>query len=647
MKRLIIGIVALAAFAARADVRLPEYGQVDAVSGAVERVAVTATGNAAAIAAVDEKVSALTPTESYPGTCRVTFTIGGETPSGAVAEEMLENAAIRVTIGNNVTRYPLTSLAIGTTVSTLVTVSGSIAAYVELDLNDSLSKEQYLYTKTFKRLVEGGNYTIPITLRKADRDLFAIGRAQKISDVSTMQSFLITRDCASTNGYAPVTLFGYYRVESGVTTWIDETGVRDSHPTIADGVITGTQGDFETRIFPWCEAEKRTVTLNFTPSAGNNNFYFTWVPMYYWKFEDIELPFRTYNADTEIWTTNSVACRVHWVSKTQLPGYTIPPWGFIHAYENGVWTTKGVKDGFYYARYDSADKDGRIQSAPFPTMNAGWTRAETTRRSHLLNAQISTVTSPTAGTIVYQPDGSNRLWAGHGYENYAPFRELAYIQFGASMKSVLYGGARQNLDALESAFETAGDEIKTFVTGSGSAANGAWLWIWNPFYMSEGSVCVDASYVARKDESGNNHGEWWVCPDRAADIGGATTIEALLSAGAFKLGYEYNATGKTNRESSRCIDETTIQSSIYWFPGSTKDKCCVRATDEAGWYGGFPADTGANVYGTWLCSTRGQASQCGLWYVNAFYAPSGASADGWGSRPSFAPWKAEGEARSE
>lgn len=35
-----------------------------------------------------------------------------------------------------------------------------------------------------------------------------------------------------------------------------------------------------------------------------------------------------------------------------------------------------------------------------------------------------------------------------------------------------------------------------------------------------------------------------------------------------------------------------------------------------------------------LCNNRGNASQYGLWYVNANNAPSNANADNWGSRQS-------------
>ncbi len=626
----------------------PLYTAHNSVAGDAQ----TMTNVAAWASAVNDAIaSGGGSSANYPGTCRMTFTLGGELPTGDVAEEMLADANVVLKVDNATYRYPLTSLADGTTVATVVSVPRERAAraYVSFEC-PTICREQYLFTTKFMTLREGGDYAVPLTLRKADADLFAIGRGQRIDDTATMASFLFTRDCASANGYAPTTLYGYYHVENGVTTWVNETGVQDSHPTIADGVVTGTQGDFETRIFPWAQAEKRIVYPNFSDASYGNDYHFTWIPMYYWRLEDVTLPVRTYKADTDTWTTNSVAFRIHWVSKSKLPGFDIPPWGYVHAYEDGAWTTKGVKDGFYYARYDAVTYNSKVRSKAFATMDAAYTRHDITTYCHALNAYACTVSGPTATNLAYAIDGSNRLWAPPMYENYAPFRELAYIQFGASMKSVFYGGSRTNLDSLETAFETAGDAIKSFATGSGTAANFAWLYIWNPFYGCEGSVMADASYVAGRDEDGKEYGEWWVCPDRAADIGGATTTEAIAAAGGFALAYRYRGDGLTSRENARCIDETTPQSAIYWFPGHAAAKCSVRVTDESGWYGGAPAAENVgtcNVYGNWLSYYRGVASQLGLWCVCAYYAPSTAYADSWGARPSFAPVRAEGEARSE
>ena len=628
----------------------PTYADHNSVVGDTQ----TMTNIAAWASAVNAAIaSGGGSTTTYPGTCRMTFTLGGELPTGDVAEEMLADANVVLKVDNATYRYPLTTFADGTTISTVVSVPRERAAraYVSFEC-PTICREQYLLTTKFLTLREGGEYAVPLTLRKADADLFAIGRGQRIDDTATMSSFLFTRDCASTNGYAPVTLFGYYYVTNGVTTWVNETGVQDSHPTIADGVVTGTQGDFETRIFPWAQAEKRIVYPNFSDSSYGNDYHFTWIPMYYWRLEDVTLPVRTYKADTDTWTTNSVAFRIHWISKSKLPGFDIPPWGYVHAYEDGAWTTKGVKDGFYYARYDSKTYNSKCRSKAFAAQNDGYTRHDITTYCHALNQYACTVSGPTATNLSYAIDGSNRLWAPPMYENYAPFRELAYIQFGASMKSTFYGGERTNLDSLETVFETAGDAIKSFATGSGTAANFAWLYIWNPFYGCEGSVMADASYVAGRDESGNEYAEWWVCPDRAADIGGATTTEAIAAAGGFALAYRYKdaGAGLTSRENARCIDETTPQSAIYWFPGNAAAKCSVRVTDESGWYGGAPAAANVgtcNVYGNWLSSGRGYAARLGLWCVDAVDAPSSARADYWGSRPSFAPVRAAGEAQSE
>ena len=95
---------------------------------------------------------------------------------------------------------------------------------------------------------------------------------------------------------------------------------------------------------------------------------------------------------------------------------------------------------------------------------------------------------------------------------------------------------------------------------------------------------ADASYVAGRDESGNEYGEWWVCPDRAADIGGATTTEAIAAAGGFALAYRYKdaGAGLTSRENARCIDETTPQSAIYWFPGNAAAKCASASRTNRG-----------------------------------------------------------------
>ena len=598
-------------------------------------------------------VTAAIGAEPYPGTCRVTFTLGGELPTGDVAEEMLTAAYVVLKVDNNVFRYPLSSFAEGTKIETLVSVSPERAAraYVSFECPTVVS-EQYLYTTKYLTLRSGAEYAVPVTLRKADADLFAIGRGQRIDDTATMSSFLFTRDCASTNGYAPVTLFGYYHVSPSNTVWVNETGVTDSHPTIADGVITGSQGDFETRIFPWAQAEKRVVYANFSDASYGNDYHFTWIPLYYWRLEDVTLPVRTYTEATDTWTTNSVAFRIHWISKSKLPGFDLPPWAYVHAYDatNGTWGTVGVKDGFYYARYDSVTMNGKARSKAFAAMDTGYSRHDITTYCHALNAYSCTVSGPTVTNRSYAIDGSNRLWAPPMYENYAPFRELAYIQFGASMKSVFYGGSRTNTDSLETAFETAGDAIKSFATGSGTASNFAWLYIWNPFYGCEGSVMADASYVAGRDEDGNEYGEWWVCPDRAADIGGATTTEAIAAAGGFPLAYRYKGAGLTAKESARCIDETSLQSAIYWFPGNAAAKCSVRVTDETGWYGGAPSASSpgtSNVYGNWLSDYRGAAGRLGLWCVDASYGPSYATSHDWGSRPSFAPVCAEGGARSK
>lgn len=620
----------------------------------------TAAGDTAAMTNISEWAASVTAaiasgggsSESYPGTCRVTFTLGGELPTGDVAEEMLEAAYVVLKVDNSVFRYPLTSFAEGTQIATLVSVSPERAAraYVSFECPTVVS-EQYLFTTKYLTLRSGTEYAVPVILRKADADLFAIGRGQRIDDTATMSSFLFTRDCASTNGYAPVTLFGYYHVSPSNTVWVNETGVTDGHPTIADGVITGSQGDFETRIFPWAQAEKRVVYANFSDSSYGNDYHFTWIPLYYWRLEDVTLPVRTYTEATDTWTTNSVAFRIHWISKSKLPGFDLPPWAYVHAYDatTGTWGTVGVKDGFYYARYDSVTMNGKARSKAFAAMDTGYTRHDITTYCHALNAYSCTVSGPTATNLAYAIDGSNRLWAPPMYENYAPFRELAYIQFGASMKSVFYGGSRTNTDSLETAFETAGDAVKSFATGSGTAANFAWLYIWNPFYGCEGAVMADAAYVAGRDEDGNEYAEWWVCPDRAADVGGATTTDALAAAGGFPLAYRYKGAGLTSKEQARCIDETSAQSAIYWFPGHAAAKCAVRVTDESGWYGGAPSadNPGTNkVYGNWLSLYRGIASRLGLWYVHAVADPSFASADNWGARPSFAPVRATGEAQS-
>ncbi len=621
----------------------PAYTNHNSVAGDTP----TMTNMAAWAAAVDDAIASAA-TASYPGTCRMTFTLGGELPTGDVAAEMLRAAYVVLKVNNNVYKYPVTEFSQGAAVETVVSVgAGANKAYVSFEC-PTICTEQYLFTTKFLYLRDGGSYDVPLTLRKADSDLFAIGRGQRIDDTTTMSSFLFTRDCASTNAYDPVTLFGYYYVTNGVGLWVNETGVNDGHPLVADGVVTGSQGDFETRIFPWAQAEKRVVSVNLNDSTYGNDYHFTWIPMYYWRLEDVTVPVRTYESTTDTWTTNSVAFRIHWVSKTKLPGFDLPPWAYVHAYEDGAWTTKGVKDGFYYARYDSVTMGGKVRSKAFAANNTAYTRHDIATMCHALNQYACTVSGPTCTNQAYAIDGSNRLWAPPMYENYAPFRELAYIQFGASMKSVFYGGSRATTDSLEAAFETAGDAIKSFAAGSGASASFAWLYIWNPFYGSEGAVMSDASYVAGLDEDGVAYGEWWVCPDRAADVGGATTTEAIAAAGGFPLAYRYKGAGLTSKESARCIDETSPQSSIYWFPGNAAAKCSVRVTDESGWYGAAPTTAGTrSVYGSWLSFARGSASQLGLWCVSADYGPSVAGAGYWGSRPSFAPVRAEGEARSE
>ena len=638
-------ILASALLAATVAVE-PTYADHNSVVGDTQTMVNISSWASAVNAAIADAAPA-------PCTCRMTFTLGGELPTGATAEEMLADANVVVKVGATAYRYPITTFEDGATVTAVVSVPRDQAAkaYVSFEC-PTICREQYLFTTKFMTLRDGGVYDVPLTLRKADSDLFAIGRGQRIDDATTMTSFLFTRDCASTNDYAPVTLFGYYYVTNNVTTWVNETGVYDSHPIVTNGTVIGKQGDFETRIFPWAQAEKRIVYPNFSDSSYGNDYHFTWIPMYYWRLEDVTLPVRTYKAETDTWTTNSVAFRIHWISKSKLPGFDIPPWGYVHAYEDGAWTTKGVKDGFYYARYDSVQMNSKCRSKAFATMNSGDSRSGITTLCHALNNYSCTVTGPTATNLSYEADVSNRLWAAPGYENYAPFRELAYIQFGASMKATFYGGVRSNLDSLESAFETAGDSVKSFAVGINSSANFAWLYIWNPFYGSQGAVMSDASYVAGRDADGKEYAEWWVCPDRAASIGAMTSTDDLLAAGAFPLAYRFKdaAAGVTTMESARCIDETTPQSAIYWFPGNAAAKCSVRVTDELGWYGSAPAAANVgtcNVYGNWLSYYRGYATRLGLWCVSAYIAPSNAYADTWGSRPSFAPVRAAGEAQSE
>lgn len=603
----------------------------------------------AKVEAVDAAVRSLTPSENYPGTAHVTFAISSDSyaPSAAVAAQMLADAYVLLIIGNNKVKYQLTSIAPGTSVATLVSVSGSANAFVEFHC-PTIVDEQVLCTRQFIHIVEGGTYTVSLKLRKANESYFAIGRGQIVADTTTMTSFLFTRD-GSSGDYSPVTLFGHYETD-GTTTpiWVNDTGVEDAHPTIDGATVTGEEGDFETRIFPWKDVEKRTVTSGYTDGTANNQYLFSWCPLYYWRMEDVELPVRTHNYVTDTDTTVNKTFRIHWISKTQLPGFSLPPWAYVWARgTDGTWSKAGVKDGFYYARYDSLTKNNKIQSHPWNAMNDGITRARATELCHNLNTFTSTVTGGTANNAFYSTDPTNRLWAAPMYENYAPWRELAYIQFGASMKSVFYGGQRINLDAIEAEIQAAGS-IKSFVCGGNHAGSFVWLNIWNPFYGSEGAVMSDASYVAGKDANGVNYGEWWVCPDRACDIGGCTTVEALEAAGAFPLAYRYGGAGVTASEPARCIDETSTQASIYWFPGNTSAKCSVRVTDESGWYGGAPSEAGAkNVYGNWLSRYRGDATQLGLWFVGASDAPSVAYAGYWGSRPSFAPVRAEGEARSE
>lgn len=682
MKKLLIAAVAAltSALAARADIRLADYGQVAGVSNQVMAVDAKVSANATTLASVSNLLevvaeqtgvsTAATFTNPSIGESqsRITFVInsgdGAYIPAANIQTQLLAGAKINLTVGNNTYHYSIPSLAPNTSVSTAVSVSGTDRATVSVTFGNA--DEMVLVTKQYALVKEGRTYTVALDCHKAVSAYRQIGRAQLVGANSTAKSYLIVRD-SDGNGDVQ-TKFGYYTDALG-TQWFDETGFMNDVRVckVTDGVLSWGWNSVENQSggntwetqFPWKDFKYVDVVTDATGSGGTNLFKFVEFPIYYVKYEpEAVIPVVTRYTDAGdnvVCSTNNCTFRIWWLCETQLPGYVLPPWEQIWTTSYDTETTAIVKSSVpkaknYYARYKSVDKTMTIagasksilQSFPWSGTVTGGTRNEDNNRAHYLNDCNITVDG-----VAYGPDYGGQRFALTGWNDYMAIAYLTYIHLGPDVQGWIYGNcgstsiAQSKQDCLEAVFaQDPSFNFKFFSIGDTAQSQAPFSYggivnLWG----SEGDQMADATFFNQRLANSNTVAFVMAQLDRSKYRPHETDLQTLAGFGYERLTFNCKETGYTSTN-YRGLDEREAYWG-FWLTSNKPDHIAhVNAGVDASWLGGEPAvnPQAAVVTSPYMCSLsyyRGYAGSLGAWYVFADGAPDGAYAGHWGARLSM------------
>lgn len=675
MKKLLIVMfaAATAAFISHADMRLPEYGQVAGVSNqvmAVDAKLTVADGKLDAIAAqigVNPAASFTAPPVGE-SQARINFVLnsgdGSYIPSASVQTQLLANAKICLTVGNNTTYYSIPSLAPNTSISTAVSISGTENATATVTFG--AADEVVLVTKQFARISEGRTYTVALDCHKAVTAYRQIGRAQIVGANNTSKSYLIVRD-SDGNGDVQ-TKFGYYTDALG-TEWFDETGFMNDVRVckIVDGELTWGWNSVENQTggntwesqFPWKDFQYSEVrATDMTGSGGTNLFKFVSFPIYYVKYDESEtIPILTRYEDNgaEVVVTNNTPCRIWWLCETQLPGYVLPPWEKIWTTSYNPDTTAITRSSVpkarnYYARYKSVDKTmtmagaskAILQSYPWSGTVTGGTRNEDNNRAHYINDCNITVDG-----VAYGPDYTGQRFALTGWNDYMAIAYLTYIHLGPDVQGWIYGNcgstsiAQSKQDCLEEVFaKDPSFGFKFFTIGDTAQSQAPFSYggivnLWG----SEGDQMADATFFNQRLANSNTVAFVMTQLDRSKYVPHETNFQTLSSLGYERLTFNCNETGYTSTN-YRGLDEREDYWG-FWLTSNKPDHIAhVNNGVDASWLGGAPGNNASATVQTspYMCSLspcRGSARSLGAWCVIADNAPDYSLAGDWGARLSM------------
>ena len=467
--------------------------------------------------------------------------------------------------------------------------------------------------------------------------------------------------------------FGWYKNETVneptfPSNWVNDTGIYTFIPEM--DAETGLQTNenpqptmlyWERDIYPWCEAKKVRIHSS-VPISGSNtaeaDFYFAEVPIYFVKNEERTLTFDTKDAEGNVLSTTTAACRIWWLSKVQLPGYELPSWEKKWIYEeegeydgeqHNYNRTSVPKAANYYACYKNVTKSylngNVIQSYPHAATVSGNSRGEMCTLSKVLNGYSMTIhgSGVFAEGAELPADESGRRFTGNTWLEFQAFRYLMYIQFGTDIQATLLGLTKNNnsgdttvhrQNSCETVY-TNSPTVPTFSVGAANQSNPiSWLWIVNP-HGSEGDQMADATTFAERIADGTQT-TMLAMLDRALITPHATNKATMLANGYEQLTYKWTAVGKSGTH-KRGLDSRE-DFWAYQFPAHNDETAAIELGSsnqvDTQWLDGHPA---AGTLGevARMCSLSNNGSNAralGPWYVNSNNVPSNANANNWGAR---------------
>ena len=490
MKQLLLIYAALLASPALlADVRLPEYGQVDAVSNALAGVAADyarrtdlpsfpadiATESTLALAS--DKIDVITAAIGTTGLANLCMVDVSLNPDGATFElpaspqeraEILSNACIAVTVPGVVDaiRVPLPALA-GVVKRVMVPYPAgrqARSATVSLELGPSPTCAYHATPVTIS--LESGairNATLLTTQMAGGDTVVELARIQPYtSTANDAGDSWLARKVTSAAG----TRFhvGYYDANN---TFVKDAGVRVDVYTVptnatstADCEVAHAYGsDNDQDIFELLKVlgEEKIVDVIYTgDSAAITNKFVRFSPVYVkTTYEDVQIPVHDANGDTV--SIRSVPSVIRWFSNTQADsGYhlhsafvrytrdgesfaeTPVPYAYISRYpiNNASLTCGGVSKSMAKSQADGSQEVGN-------------TRAGFLDRCRNVNFATITIADPDTGTILQTipANSDSRAMSMVDVPIMSLVEDLAYLLFGIDAQSQLRGVSVDTTDA--------------------------------------------------------------------------------------------------------------------------------------------------------------------------------------------------------
>ena len=473
MKKLLIAIcLAASAALAFADVRLPEYSQVDAVSNevvAVRNALPDDYAKEASLSLFGDKIDVLTTAIGTSGVANMCIVDVSLNPDGSTFElptdatersEIISNACIAVTIPGvlDTIKAPLPALS-GVTKRVMVPYPAgrdSLSAIVSLELGASPTCA-YHATPVTVSLASGAIRTVTLTTVQMSGTgvVTELARIQPYtSTANDAGDSWLARKVTSSSG----TRFhvGYYDANN---TFVKDAGVRVDVYTVptnatskADCTVAQAYGSASDQdIFELLNVlgEEKIVDVIYTgDTAAITNKFVRFSPVYVkTTYEDVPIP--VHDAEGNTVSTRSVPSVIRWFSNTAADsGYHLHS-AFVRYERSGDTFTETPVPYTYISRYPINNVSltcggvsyAMAKSESDLSNEVGNTRAGFLDRCRNVNNATITIMDPSTGTVLQTipANSDSRAMSMVDVPAMSLVEDLAYLLFGVDAQSQLRG----------------------------------------------------------------------------------------------------------------------------------------------------------------------------------------------------------------